>query len=143
MEGGPAWQSGGNGLRLVGRAAWSERAEGGWQAGPGYSVGWHRQSVGLVWIQIQIQTVQNKFKQFQTLAGQKSTFPCLEKLKKYGFEDLEGMNNFLHINFSRFIMDLKLKLKEISRLEFDKNWYSFFLKLWIWMKPRPRIVVCT
>jgi hypothetical protein len=34
----------------------------------------------------------------------------LRKIKiKYGFKDLEEMNNFLHRNFSRFGMDLELK----------------------------------
>jgi hypothetical protein len=38
---------------------------------------------------------------------------------KYGFEDVEVMNNFFHRNFNRFRMDLELKLREFSRLEFD------------------------
>jgi hypothetical protein len=32
---------------------------------------------------------------------------------KYGFEDLEEMNNFLHRNFHRFGMDLELKFREL------------------------------
>jgi hypothetical protein len=48
---------------------------------------------------------------------------------KYDFEDLRVMNNFLHQNFSRFRMDLEVKFREISMLEFDKIGYSFFLKL--------------
>jgi hypothetical protein len=48
---------------------------------------------------------------------------------KFGFEDLEEMNNFLHRNFPRFEMDFALKFREVSRLEFDRIHYSFFLKL--------------
>jgi hypothetical protein len=56
--------------------------------------------------------------------------PILRKIGiKYGFEDLEEMNNFLHRNFHRCGMDLELKFREISRLEFDRIYYSFFLKL--------------
>jgi hypothetical protein len=54
----------------------------------------------------------------------------LRKIKtKYCFEYLEERNNFLHRNFHRFGMDLELKFKELSRLEFDRIYYSFFLKL--------------
>jgi hypothetical protein len=38
---------------------------------------------------------------------------------KYSFEDLIEMNKFLHRNFFRFRMDLELKFREFSRLEFD------------------------
>jgi hypothetical protein len=48
---------------------------------------------------------------------------------KFGFEDLEEMNNFLHRNFPRFEIDFALKFREVSRLEFDRIHYSFFLKL--------------
>jgi hypothetical protein len=48
-------------------------------------------------------------------------FPFLGKIKiKYGFEDLKEMNNFLHRNVLRFRMDLELKFREFSRLEFDR-----------------------
>jgi hypothetical protein len=30
------------------------------------------------------------------------------------------MNNFLHRSFSRFGMDMELKFREFSRLEFDR-----------------------
>jgi hypothetical protein len=39
---------------------------------------------------------------------------------KYGFEDLKEMNNILHRYFLRFGMDLELKLRELSSLEFDR-----------------------
>jgi hypothetical protein len=39
---------------------------------------------------------------------------------KYGFEDIEEINNFLHRNFLRFGMDLELKFREFSLLEFDR-----------------------
>jgi hypothetical protein len=39
---------------------------------------------------------------------------------KYGFEGLEEMNNLLYRNFSRFTMDLQLKFREVSRLEFNR-----------------------
>jgi hypothetical protein len=39
---------------------------------------------------------------------------------KYNFEGLKEMNNFLHINFFRFRMDLELKFREFCRLEFDR-----------------------
>jgi hypothetical protein len=48
---------------------------------------------------------------------------------KYRFEDLKNMNNFLHRSFFRFGMDSKRKIREISRLEFDRIYYSFFLEL--------------
>jgi hypothetical protein len=38
---------------------------------------------------------------------------------KYGFEDLEELNHFLRRSFFRFRMDLELKFREVSRLEFD------------------------
>jgi hypothetical protein len=44
----------------------------------------------------------------------------LRKIEKYGFEDLEEMNNFLHRNFLRFRMDLELKFREVLRLKFDR-----------------------
>jgi hypothetical protein len=45
----------------------------------------------------------------------------LKKIEiKYDFEDLEEMNNVLHRNFLRFEMDLELKFREFSRLEFDR-----------------------
>jgi hypothetical protein len=53
------------------------------------------------------------------LAGHKSSFNDWKNEIKYGFENLKEMNNFLHRNFSRFVMDLELKFKEFSRLEFD------------------------
>jgi hypothetical protein len=46
--------------------------------------------------------------------------PEFEKFEvKYGFEDLEEMNNFLHRNFHSFGMDLELKVREFVGLEFD------------------------
>jgi hypothetical protein len=33
---------------------------------------------------------------------------------KYGFKDLGEMNNVLHSNFSRFLMDWELKFREAS-----------------------------
>jgi hypothetical protein len=39
---------------------------------------------------------------------------------KYGFEDLKEVNNYLYRNFLRFGMDLELKFREVSRLEFDR-----------------------
>jgi hypothetical protein len=39
---------------------------------------------------------------------------------KYGFEDIEEINNFLHRNFLRFGTDLELKFREFSLLEFDR-----------------------
>jgi hypothetical protein len=67
-----------------------------------------------------IQTVQNKFKCFQIFGQSEKHFPLLGKIKiKYGFEDVEVMNNFFHRNFNRFRMDLELKFREFSRLEFD------------------------
>jgi hypothetical protein len=62
---------------------------------------------------------------------------------KYGFEDLGEINNFLHRIFFRFRMDLELKFREFSRLQFDRISYSLFLKLCIWMKLGPSITVCT
>jgi hypothetical protein len=45
----------------------------------------------------------------------------LRKIKiKYGFKDLEEVNNFLHIIFLRFGMNIELKFMEFSRLEFDR-----------------------
>jgi hypothetical protein len=38
---------------------------------------------------------------------------------KYGFEGLEEMNNLLYRQFLRFRMDLDLKFKKFSRLEFN------------------------
>jgi hypothetical protein len=38
----------------------------------------------------------------------------LEKLKKYGFEDLGEMNNFLHSNFPIFLMVCEEKFREAS-----------------------------
>jgi hypothetical protein len=47
--------------------------------------------------------------------------PMLKKIEiKYDFEDLEEMNNVLHRNFLTFEMDLELKFREFSRLEFDR-----------------------
>jgi hypothetical protein len=48
---------------------------------------------------------------------------------KYCFEDLEERNNFLHRNFLKFGMGLELKFREVSMLEVDRIYYSFFLKL--------------
>jgi hypothetical protein len=39
---------------------------------------------------------------------------------KYSFEDLKEINNFLHRNFLRFRMDLELKFRKVSILEFDR-----------------------
>jgi hypothetical protein len=51
----------------------------------------------------------------------KKDLPELENFEiKYGFEDLEEMNNVLHRNFLRIVMDLELKFREVSRLEFDR-----------------------
>jgi hypothetical protein len=62
-------------------------------------------------------------------------FPPSKKIGiKYGFEELEKMNNFLHRSFFRFGMDFKWKIWEFSRLEFERIYYSFFLELWTWMK---------
>jgi hypothetical protein len=37
----------------------------------------------------------------------------LEKFEiKYGFEGFDERNNFLHMNFSRFELDFKLKFRE-------------------------------
>jgi hypothetical protein len=38
---------------------------------------------------------------------------------KYSFEDLKEINNFLHRNFLRFRMDLELKFRKVSILEFN------------------------
>jgi hypothetical protein len=44
----------------------------------------------------------------------------LRKIKiKYGFEGLEEMNDVPHRHFFRFRLDLGLKFREVSRLEFD------------------------
>jgi hypothetical protein len=77
------------------------------------------------------------------LTEQKCTFPCSKIEIKYGFEYLEEMNNFLHRNFLRFRMDLELKFMEVSSLEFDRIYYSFFLKLWIWVKLGLKVAVST
>jgi hypothetical protein len=39
---------------------------------------------------------------------------------KYGFEDLEKVNIFLHRNFFIFRRDLELKFREVSRFEFNR-----------------------
>jgi hypothetical protein len=39
------------------------------------------------------------------------------------------MNNFLHRHFLRLGMDLDVKLRKFSRLEFDRIYSSFSLKL--------------
>jgi hypothetical protein len=39
------------------------------------------------------------------------------------------MNNFLHRHFLRFGIDLEVKIREFSRLEFDRIYSSFSLKL--------------
>jgi hypothetical protein len=52
----------------------------------------------------------------------RSNFDCSKKdiseLRKfeikYGLEDFERMNSFLHRNFSRFVMKIELKFKETS-----------------------------
>jgi hypothetical protein len=38
---------------------------------------------------------------------------------KYGFEDIEEMNNCPYRNFLRFRIDLELKFRGVSKLEFD------------------------
>jgi hypothetical protein len=38
------------------------------------------------------------------------------------------MNNFLHRHFLRFKMDLDVKIREFSRMEFDRIYSSFSLK---------------
>jgi hypothetical protein len=51
----------------------------------------------------------------------KKDLPELEIFEiKYGFEDLEEMNSVLHKSFLRIIMNLELKFREVSRLEFDR-----------------------
>jgi hypothetical protein len=66
----------------------------------------------------------NGSKQIQTIPifGRSEKYvPLLGKIEmKYDFEDLEEINNFLHRNFSRLGMNLKLKLREFSRLEIDR-----------------------
>jgi hypothetical protein len=50
----------------------------------------------------------------------KKDIPKLRKIEiKYSFENLEEMNNFLHRNFLKIRMDLELKFRKISRLEFN------------------------
>jgi hypothetical protein len=60
--------------------------------------------------------VQNGSKQIQIFSNFDQLEKCLSLLEKieikYGFEELGEMNNFLHINFSRFRIDLELKFKE-------------------------------
>jgi hypothetical protein len=46
----------------------------------------------------------------------------LEKFgEKYGFQDLEKMNNFLNKNLFRFGRDLKWKFREFSRFKIQLN----------------------
>jgi hypothetical protein len=62
-------------------------------------------------------------KQIQTIPNfgrSEKYLPLLGKNKiKYDFEDLKDVNNFLHRNFFIFGMDLELKFRKLSRLEFD------------------------
>jgi hypothetical protein len=53
------------------------------------------------------------------------------------------MNNFFHRSFFRFGMDFKLKIREISRLEFERIYYSFILELLTWMKFGTMVASCT
>jgi hypothetical protein len=58
-----------------------------------------------------IQMILNPFKFHLIQIGPSRT----QKIEtKYGFEDLEKMNNSLHRNFSRFGMDFSLKFRETS-----------------------------
>jgi hypothetical protein len=75
----------------------------------------------------------NCSKQIQMVPNFDRSEKCLSMLRKisikYSFEDLEEMNNFFHRSFLRLGVYLELKFREISRLEFDRIYYSFFLKL--------------
>jgi hypothetical protein len=61
---------------------------------------------------------QIKFELFQTysnLTWSKQGLLEVENFeRKYGFEDIEMMNNFFHRNFFRFEVDFELKFKEVS-----------------------------
>jgi hypothetical protein len=90
-----------------------------------------------------IQTVW-KCSKFSKFDRSKFDLPELQKFEvKYGFEDLKKVNNFLHRNFFRFGMEFKLRIREISKLEFVRIHYSFFLELWTWMKFETRAAGCT
>jgi hypothetical protein len=57
---------------------------------------------------------------FPNFDRSKFDLPELQKFEiKYGFEDLEKMNNLLHRNFFRFRRNLELKFREFSRFEFN------------------------
>jgi hypothetical protein len=62
---------------------------------------------------------QTAFKRFQTRSNidrLKNDLPELENFeKKYGYEEFEEGNNFLHMNVLRFGMDFKLKIREAPR----------------------------
>jgi hypothetical protein len=66
----------------------------------------------------------NQFKQTLNRSNfnqSKKELPKLKKFeRKYGFEDLKEVKNFLYRICLRFRMDLELKFREISRLEFDR-----------------------
>jgi hypothetical protein len=68
----------------------------------------------------QFKPIETNFKPFKFNQSKKD-LPELKKIEiKYGFEDLEDMNNFLQRNFLRIGMDLELKFREFSKLEFDR-----------------------
>jgi hypothetical protein len=64
--------------------------------------------------------IQTKFKRIQIqfvskFYRPKKDLPNLENFgTKYGFEDIEKINNFLHRNYFRFEMCFELKLGEIN-----------------------------
>jgi hypothetical protein len=72
--------------------------------------GWRAYSVGPRGLK-SIQTSSiflNDFKNCSNFDQSKKEIPDLQKFGiKYGFEEFRGRNNFLHINFFRFEMDVK------------------------------------
>jgi hypothetical protein len=57
-------------------------------------------------------SVSNRFKHIQTVPKK---FEFLQKFEiKYGWRDLEMVNNFAYKNSSRFEMEFELKFREVS-----------------------------
>jgi hypothetical protein len=91
------------------------------QVGPGHSNGWRSQNS---LNRFKIQTVW-KCSNFSKLDRSKFDFPELRKFQiKYGFEDLEKMNNFLQTSLDSEQI-LCLKYEKLLGLEFNiiSSWY--------------------
>jgi hypothetical protein len=66
-------------------------------------------------IQTQIQTESNYIQIRSNFDHSKKDISKLKKFEiKYSLEDLKKMTNFLHRNFSRFVMEIELKFQKTS-----------------------------